>query len=72
MPRDYDDYSAEPLTEEERKALRRIIEGDKNWRWLGALARRVGLWVGGVIASIMIFRDAARDFWAGLQRFFGG
>lgn len=63
---DLEKYTDEPLSERELQEIRRIIEGDRNWRWLRTMLRHVGLWVGAVVGGMLIFRDAVRDFFRAL------
>lgn len=50
LPEDYDDDEARPLTAEERRVLRRMIEDDARVRWFWSSFR---IWVGWISAAIV-------------------
>lgn len=45
------------LSENERKAIRIIIEKEKRWKWLAEMSRNVAVWVAAVVGSWILFKD---------------
>lgn len=56
-----DKYPDDPLTEEERQRLRRILEDDERARWLWGTLYRLGIAIGALAAAA----TAVKVFFAG-------
>ena len=63
------DYSSEPLTEDELKAFREMLEADRRAKWFWALSRSVAIWVVAVTTGFVAFYDSAVSL---VSRLFGG
>ena len=46
-----------PLTDDELKLVREIIEKDKRWRWLATGMRNVAAWIVAILAALTIGWD---------------
>jgi hypothetical protein len=62
---DLDSYSAEPLTPDELKHVRRVIKADDHARWLWAALRRLAVWVAAVVGGLYMGKQALIDFFTG-------
>lgn len=50
-------YPADPLTEEERRFVRKMIEQEKHVAWFWATLRQWAFWTATVVAGIVAFRE---------------
>ena len=57
--------SNKPLTEEELRAVRKIIQADDRARWLWASARTWAMWITAVTVGIAAAKSFLADFLVG-------
>ena len=62
MPPDAQQGVEPPLTDEERRKLRRIIDSDEKAAWLRSMLRAWGAWVAGGIVSLIALNSTLRDW----------
>lgn len=54
-----DEYPGDEFTEDERRELRRIIQGERHMAWLWAMLRNLAIWVAAIVAGVYAFWDGA-------------
>ena len=59
------DFSGEPLTQEETRKIRRIIQADERARWAWTSARTLAIWVTSIIVGITAMKGFLVDFFSG-------
>jgi hypothetical protein len=62
------EYSSGPLTEDELKAFREMLEADRRAKWFWALSRSIAIWIVAVTTGFVAFYDSVA---AMLNRAFG-
>lgn len=49
------DYSGEPMTEQENRELRRILEADRSLRWVTSAVKNFALWFTTIAAAVVLY-----------------
>lgn len=61
--RQLDDFPDIPLTEQERREVRRMIEDDKRARWLWGTLHRLVIAIGAVAAALTAAKVFLGSYW---------
>lgn len=57
---DDESFDGSPLSEDERKQLRRLLEEDRRRRWLRKAMLSIAIWVSAIIVGITAISDGAK------------